>query len=286
MGQNFVKLTGELAKGIKIGESTIEVKLVFPLKASLPHLVFLSNNQGEEINVYLGDPQMSFNFEEEDMYKPYTGGRQVTADASGVVTSVQKPDEQKDENQTELSIDGTVPSANVGGDDDVQGGEQPEEHSEDKQSEDDELDDFEREIMGDGGNEQDSSGSDLPEWMQETDDVDDSSGSGEMDFENEGNSADPQENDQDEEQQEAGSADTTSTGAVNPKELESFILQQQPTFEDIPYDFPELLRQRKEEGKTWMDISKEMGVPSTQISSKYSVYKKRVAKMMQGGGAA
>ncbi|GIO98094.1 hypothetical protein J14TS5_31800 [Paenibacillus lautus] len=47
MAKDFAKLTGELAKGTKIGESTIEIKLTFPLKATLPHLVFLSNNQGE-----------------------------------------------------------------------------------------------------------------------------------------------------------------------------------------------------------------------------------------------
>ncbi|MBT2765923.1 hypothetical protein J7E85_32975, partial [Paenibacillus sp. ISL-20] len=76
-----------------------EIKLTFPLKAALPHLVFLSNNQGEELNVFLGDPQMSFDFDEgdDDAYKLYQGGRRVTADASGVVTSVEQPDEQKDE---------------------------------------------------------------------------------------------------------------------------------------------------------------------------------------------
>lgn len=282
MGQNFAKLTGEIAKGIKIGESSIEVKLIFPLKAALPHLVFLSNNQGEEVNVILGDPQMSFDFEEEDMYKPYVGGRQVTADASGVVTSVQQPGEAKDENQAELfAQDGAVPATSGGGDD-----ENKEEEPADPvgENEQEELDDFEREIMGEGGNDQDS-GSDLPEWMREANDNGEGAGSGEMDFENEVNYADTQEKDQDEEQQEA-ITDTTSAAAVDPKELESFILQQQPTFEDIPYDFPELLRQRREEGKTWMDISKEMGVPSKQISSKFSVYKKRVAKMMQEGGAA
>ncbi|WP_160045666.1 hypothetical protein [Paenibacillus albilobatus] len=53
------------------------------------------------------------------MYKLYVGGRQVTADASEVVTSVQQPEAQeKDENQAELfAVDGTVPGANGGGDD-------------------------------------------------------------------------------------------------------------------------------------------------------------------------
>ena len=48
---------------------------------------------------------MSFDFDEEDddAYKLYTGGRRVTADASGVVTSVEQP--EKDENQAELPLD-------------------------------------------------------------------------------------------------------------------------------------------------------------------------------------
>ncbi|GIO33666.1 hypothetical protein J2TS6_48070 [Paenibacillus albilobatus] len=53
MEQNFAKITGKITKGIKIRESSIEVKLIFPLKAALPHLVFLSNNQSEEVNVIL-----------------------------------------------------------------------------------------------------------------------------------------------------------------------------------------------------------------------------------------
>ncbi|GIO33232.1 hypothetical protein J2TS6_43730 [Paenibacillus albilobatus] len=282
MGQNFAKLTGEIAKGIKIGESSIEVKLVFPLKAALPHLVFLSNNQGAEVNVILGDPQMSFDFEEEDMYKPYVGGRQVTADASGIVTSVQQSEAQeKDGNQAELFSElGAVPATSGGGDEEQKGKDSADPIGDNHPGREEELDDFEK-----GDNYQSSSGSDLPEWMQEADDNGDDAGTGEMDFENEGDTADTQEKDRDEEQQEAV-ADTASAAAVDPKELESFILRQQPTFEDIPYDFPELLRQRREEGKTWMDISKEIGVPSKQISSKYSVYKKRVAEMMQDGGAA
>ena len=284
MIKNYAKFSATMGKGFKVGESDVEIKLTLPLKVVQEHFMFLSTNQGEKVNVILGDPQMAWDFEEEeDMYKPYTGGRQVTADASGVVTSVQKPDEQKDENQAELSIDGTVPGANGGGDDEKK--EEGPVDPIDNLPEREELDDFEKEIMGEGDNYQSSSGSDLPEWMQEADDNGDDAGTGEIDFENEGDTADTQEKDRDEEQQEAV-ADTASAAAVDPKELESFILRQQPTFEDIPYDFPELLRQRREEGKTWMDISKEIGVPSKQISSKYSVYKKRVAEMMQDGGAA
>lgn len=101
---DYAKFTGEIAKGIKIGESLVEVKLNIPLKAALPHLMFLSNNQGQEVFVHLGDPQASFDFgEDDDMYRKWIGHR-VTADSSGVVTNIERTetDEEKDENQTEL----------------------------------------------------------------------------------------------------------------------------------------------------------------------------------------
>lgn len=77
---------------------------------------------------------------------------------------------------------------------------------------------------------------------------------------------------------------------IDKEELEKFILEKRPIFDDIkladqPVDFPALL-QKRHEGKTWMDISKELNIPSSQISSKYGVYKKRVAKMMKDNGAA
>ncbi|WP_339304005.1 hypothetical protein [Paenibacillus sp. FSL R5-0519] len=76
---------------------------------------------------------------------------------------------------------------------------------------------------------------------------------------------------------------------IGKEELELFILNQRPIFDDIkladaPADFPALLQQRNE-GKTWMEISKEINVPSGQISTKYGAYKKRVTKMMQDGVA-
>lgn len=176
IGKDFAKLTGELAKGIKFGESTVEIKLTFPLKAALPHLVFLSNNQGDELNVFLGDPQMAFDFEEDEdeAYKLYQGGRRVTADASGVVTTVEQPDEQKDENQAELDLDesGSEGSAehSDGQDEDSAGEPSPAEDG-------DELNDYEKEDMGEGSAQ---GGSNLPEWMQEQHEQ---SGGQEMGFE-------------------------------------------------------------------------------------------------------
>jgi len=85
---------------------------------------------------------------------------------------------------------------------------------------------------------------------------------------------------------EGSSVDPSATFVIDKDELELYILTNRPIFDDIPFDFPSLLKQRKEDGKTWMDISRETGVPSTQISSKYSAYKKRVTQMMKDGGAA
>jgi N-glycosylase/DNA lyase len=77
-----------------------------------------------------------------------------------------------------------------------------------------------------------------------------------------------------------------SEAEISKEALEEFIINHAPIFEDIPFDFPTLLKKRKEESKTWMQIAKEAGVPSSQISSKYSLYKKRVEKLMRDGGAA
>jgi len=278
MGKDFAKLTGELAKGIKIGESSIEIKLTFPLKAALPHLVFLSNNQGEELNVFLGDPQMSFDFDEEDddAYKLYTGGRRVTADASGVVTSVEQP--EKDENQAELALvePGTGEESECS--EDRAGDPVGEPTAGDPPAEDgDELNDYEKEILGEGTDQKDS---DLPEWMKEPQDGQ-SAGDQEMSFEDNG-----QESGEDvtaaasEEDQTAGDVE------ISPEELEQYILSQRPSFPDLQLDFPRLFERKRQDGVTWREIAKEVGMTSGQLSGKISKYKEEVKKVMMSHGVA
>ncbi|ODA07338.1 MULTISPECIES: hypothetical protein [Paenibacillus] len=80
--------------------------------------------------------------------------------------------------------------------------------------------------------------------------------------------------------------DTDSETAVDKDELEEYILKVRPNFDDIPVDFPTLLQQRREEGKTWMQIAKSIGLTSGQITTKWTAYKKMVAKQMRNGGAA
>ncbi|MGN9169475.1 hypothetical protein ACTNAS_15785 [Paenibacillus polymyxa] len=80
--------------------------------------------------------------------------------------------------------------------------------------------------------------------------------------------------------------DTDSESVINNEELEEYILKVRPNFDDIPLDFPTLLHQRRKEGKTWMQIAKSIGLTSGQITTKWTAYKKMVAKQMKNGGAA
>ncbi|WP_175393979.1 hypothetical protein [Paenibacillus xylanilyticus] len=271
----FAKFTAEVAKGIKIG-SDVEVKLLIPLKSAVPFLEFLSNSQGQDVMVHLGDPQAAFDFEDEDdrdpMYNTWNGGRRVTTDSSGVVTQIEKPgsEPEHDENQAQLF-----------------GPAEPPMDQEQPTGDGQETDDGDGQPTvpptgdDDSGNDpNDPYGDDdsTPAWINE--DGADQSGSKEMDFSSEDSEG--------EQQLPAGDKEVVAT-EIDKEQLEKFILSQRPIFDDIkladaPADFPTLLQQRNE-GKTWMEISKEINVPSGQISSKYGAYKKRVTKMIQDGVA-
>jgi hypothetical protein len=80
--------------------------------------------------------------------------------------------------------------------------------------------------------------------------------------------------------QEGKAADSTP---VEPVDVETIILMEKPSFEDIPFDFPTLL-ERKKLGETWMDIANSLGTRSTVLSAAWTKYKKRVAESR--GGAA
>ncbi|WP_433943388.1 hypothetical protein [Paenibacillus sp. SN-8-1] len=271
MGKDFARFTAEVGKGISIKDTHVEVKLFIPLKAAIPHLEFLSNSQAEKVNVALGNPQVAFDFDEEDddpMYQKHTG-RFVTADSSGVVTSVSDPEEDK--NQAKLFEDELKESeedqdGQQDGAGETEGGEQEAGSHEETQDAADRP----------------TSDSDLPDWMREGA----AEGQDEVFFE--GDTSEIQEDTPDaaqaEEQGEMSETDKKDP-TVDKEELEQFILKEKPIFEDIPFDFPKFLEQRNG-GMTWLQIAKSEGVPSTQISSKYRTYKERVAEMMKGGGAA
>ncbi|MGE7827408.1 hypothetical protein [Paenibacillus sp. NPDC093718] len=160
---------------------------------------------------------MSFDFEEDDAYKLYQGGRRVTADASGVVTAVEQPDEQKDENQVELDLEGSGSEGTVehsdGQGEDPAGDPPPAEEG-------DELNDYEKEIMGEGSTQE---GSDLPEWMQEQQHEEKPDGQ-EMNFE------DSDQNTATDGVSEVKEPQTSSDEEISKEELEQFILKERPSF--------------------------------------------------------
>jgi len=275
--KNHAKFTATMGKGIKVGDADVEIKLMLSLKVVQENFMFLSTNQGEKINVIFGDPQASMDFGEdnEDMYRVFTG-RRVTAEASGIVTHVETTMDE-DPNQTSLFVENTEE-----GNQPVAEGKDPEHENKTGEGGNSDTD------VISGNESSENLQSELPDWMQEGGGF---TGDKEMDFEDPigQNGEDKYKDDAQSSvtgEQEGSNEDSTATIVIDKDELENYILTNRPTFEDIPFDFPTLLKQRKEDGKTWMDISKETGVPSTQISSKYSAYKKRVTEMMRDGGAA
>lgn len=68
------------------------------------------------------------------------------------------------------------------------------------------------------------------------------------------------------------------------EDLDEYILQEKPRFDDIPYDFPALL-ERKKNGETWMQIAKSIGTRSGLLSTAWTKYRKRVKEQRNGGVA-
>ncbi|APQ57687.1 hypothetical protein VK72_02375 [Paenibacillus polymyxa] len=283
MGKDYAKFSGEIAKGIKIGESSVELKLLIPMKQALPHLIFLSENQGEELLVHIGDPQASFDFDDEerdDMYRKWTG-RRATADASGIVTSI----EQRDENQAEMfgpQQVGDNPPAEEGQGEQEGRGEQEQDgqNTQDGQT-GQQPDDKEGEGTFD----------DIPEWMREVGD-DQESKTGEEDGEPGDDSAPREMNFGEDESggtaegsdQEPEASDTVAE--IGKEALEEYILENRPVFEDLTLDFPALYEQKRNEGITWRDIAVGVGMTTGQLNTQLTKYKGRVKEQMVAGGVA
>ncbi|QGQ95844.1 2-methylcitrate dehydratase [Paenibacillus psychroresistens] len=68
------------------------------------------------------------------------------------------------------------------------------------------------------------------------------------------------------------------------EDIESFILEKKPVFEDIPFDFPSLLAIKKS-GKSWMEIATSINESSGKLGTAYTKYKKKVKDIMMGGAA-
>lgn len=129
--------------------------------------------------------------------------------------------------------------------------------------------------MGEGSTQE---GSDLPEWMQEQ--QHEESGGKEMNFEGNGQELEADGASIAEESQ------ASSDEEISKEDLEQFILNERPTFDELPLGFPLFLEKHLNEGKTWSEISRIAGIPSSQLQSKWRKYKEMVTKMMKDGGAA
>ncbi|MCY9658142.1 2-methylcitrate dehydratase [Paenibacillus chondroitinus] len=73
---------------------------------------------------------------------------------------------------------------------------------------------------------------------------------------------------------------------IGKDELENFILGGDgPVFEDLPYDFKELLT-RKRNGETWMEIAQSLKISSSKLAADWSEYKKRIKSVLDGENGA
>lgn len=274
MGKDTAKFSAEIAKGIKTGDN-IEVKLLIPLKQGMPHLEFLVNNQGEEVNVFLGDPQASFDFEDDeerdDMYRKWTGGHRVTTDSSGVVISAEKQEPERDENQAEL-FGPKEP-----------GGDTPAGRDQTEQEEQEQAGQTGQDEQP-GGQEGNGSDDDIPEWMRQVGDGQEASG--EEDGQPGDGSAPREMNFGEEESGGAAEGSDQEPGASEPVEidskvLEQFILDNRPAFDDMPIDFPSLYEQRRNDTDiTWRDLASSIGLSYGQLTGKLNKYKERVKEQM------
>ncbi|MCY7484303.1 hypothetical protein [Paenibacillus alvei] len=277
MMQDMARFKAELGKKMTVGDKEVEIKLLVPLKAVQENFLFLSSKQGSEINVFLGDPQVSWQFDEEEMLQSHPG-RYYTADQSGVVTNVQRKDDENDENQGDL-FSPIKSEGEEGSGEEIEENEASGDEARDADSSVDIVEQVD-------SSSDDSADSDTPEWMREGDDT-------EVSFESEQSEEaqtgmveeDEQQEVTTEGQDEEDSKEGTSSD-VGKEELEQFILQHRPAYEDLPLDFPALLEKRLQENKTWREIANEAGMTSGQLSSRWSAYKKRVAEQMKDGGAA
>ncbi|ETT45735.1 hypothetical protein C162_20416 [Paenibacillus sp. FSL R7-269] len=278
MIKDYAKFSATVAKGIKVGDTEVEIKLLLPLRVMQENFLFLSSNQGEKINVFMGDPQAAFDFGEEDgeIYREVTG-RRVTTDASGVVVDIEQ---REDGDPNQVLLFDQEGEGGTSGEGSEAGGSNDADHTEGQPEEQQEGSENEHEHADQGQGE-----SLEPEWLNG-----EGGGNG-AEVEKGGSAAG--ENAGEENQGEGQNPEgTNAPEEVSKDALESFILTNRPVYDDIEIDgtpilFPELLQERLELNKTWKEIAQEKEVSPSVLSAKWGAYKKRVErKMMKGDGGA
>jgi hypothetical protein len=70
------------------------------------------------------------------------------------------------------------------------------------------------------------------------------------------------------------------------EEIEEFILSgHAPLFEDIPFDFPQLLDTKKNLG-SWTKVAAHLGESVGKLRREYNTYKERIAEQLRRGDTA
>lgn len=89
------------------------------------------------------------------------------------------------------------------------------------------------------------------------------------------------------ESEEGGAEETGDDAAeLDAEEIEAYILAEEPAFDQIPFNFPEMIRRVRAKEARWMDLSKESGIPSTRLQAIYRKYKELVVEKMRAQGVA
>lgn len=78
----------------------------------------------------------------------------------------------------------------------------------------------------------------------------------------------------------AGDGEEEPDPDVSKGELEEFILEVKPSFQDIPFDFPGILSRKRESGESWVEIAKGLNTSSSKLQVSFTAYKKRVKRMI------
>lgn len=70
------------------------------------------------------------------------------------------------------------------------------------------------------------------------------------------------------------------------KEVDAYIIQEQPKYDDIEYDFAELLVRKNSTNETWREIANSFGISTGVLTAQLSEMRKRAKKILMESRAA
>lgn len=247
---NMAKFTANLGT-ISVGEKNVKVVLALSKKDFFRHSAFFESDP-EEVQVVLGDPQMSI---EDYMRAEPPRGLKATVSSSGVVERVEGAEEGQDDlfSRSESEDTASAEGSELELDDDME---------------------LKFEEFEDGDSAGDESGEDAEEAGFTEAEEQAAVGSEEA----------GEEGTEEPRQEEEGAQEAQAAAEPTLKEIEAFVLAQKPIFPDINFD-PELLQFKVDNDFTWVELGRERKTNSAKLQREWSEYKKRVVEMMTSNGA-